>query len=551
MRTMQRHRRQLINVGALLISAIFLSGCLKLRVAVHVEPDGSGTVGFALGASSASSSLFPVDEIVAAEIQPETGDTRAITRTDWVEDGYEWSEYAIEFSDLEELDEIIQSVGYFEEFSLVRKNGLFRDQFVLDARLSAAPVDDSEYEYLGFDSSDLIGYEFSLELPSSSLEANGTISEENPQKIVWSMAGGEPTTIHAVSNDWKWFNIGIIASAILSVPIVLLIVTRMRRSSAKPVTMQPASNLSVPSGPRPEVQPVSNQSAPFDPRSVRKPIYTKLGLRRGEFLILSGILGAVAVAGFLALAAIAYSLNVGGFQADGNEGGIGAVDVSQQLEAETLGEETAPANNSAPTESETAGTVALDLPIPLPTTAPPTQAPVPTLDSGETSPDQLWARNYVGSVDSGGVVIEVARVLFGYKSEIPHIDWDQYDDSIEGWANDEVVGEILFKIWNNSGKTVSIFPGAGTVQIGSEQIELLDYAAYLDVGNVGGQIFPGVTKTGGYWFSLNRSTPAQVTDIVFRTRSAFDENYNSIGPDYEIYLNIIDHYFEEIPDELK
>jgi hypothetical protein len=170
-----------------------------------------------------------------------------------------------------------------------------------------------------------------------------------------------------------------------------------------------------------------------------------------------------------------------------------------------------------------------------------------------TSPDDKWARNYVGSFDSGGVIVEIARVLVGYKRTMPDQDWDMFNEWIEGWADTEVVGELIFKVTNNSDVTASIHPDQGTVQIGGEQIELDEYMFYTEFGDeVGGDIFPGVTKIGGIWFGIKRSVPGEITQIIFRCMGPWDaDTWDDLGPDIEIVMDVSTHVWEEVPDELK
>ncbi len=192
---------------------------------------------------------------------------------------------------------------------------------------------------------------------------------------------------------------------------------------------------------------------------------------------------------------------------------------------------------------------ATNTPLPPPSPVPATETPVPT---AEFTPDERWARNYLGGQDSGGVVIEVVRVVVANKSAIPDQPFDELNDYVEGWAEINVVGEILFKVTNNSDRTANVYPDQGTLQIGAEQIELFDYALFMSVGeDTSGEIFPGVTKIGGLWFGIKRSTPGDVQQMIFRASNPSDENFDSMGPDYEIVLDVSEHAWEEIPDELR
>nr|MBN1228850.1 hypothetical protein [Anaerolineae bacterium] len=194
---------------------------------------------------------------------------------------------------------------------------------------------------------------------------------------------------------------------------------------------------------------------------------------------------------------------------------------------------------------------ATNTPYPSATPQPPTETPSPSPEPVASAEDH-WAKNYVGTYDNGDIVLEIARIVVGYKDAIGDQDWDVLNDYIEGWADVEVVGELVFKVTNNSEKTVSLYPDQGTVQIGSEQIPLDEFMFYTTFGDdVGGEIFPGVTKIGGMWFAIERSAPDEITQIIYRASAPFDEEtFNNIGPDIEIVIDISEYVFEELPEEL-
>jgi hypothetical protein len=173
------------------------------------------------------------------------------------------------------------------------------------------------------------------------------------------------------------------------------------------------------------------------------------------------------------------------------------------------------------------------------------------VSTAQPSVDQLWARNYVGSFDSGGVIVEIVRVLVGYKSSMPSFDWDAGNDFITGWAETEVVGELIFRLTNATERTVSIYPDQGTVQIGSEQIELFDYFSAAFGEDVSGELFAGVVKVGGIWFGIRRSLPADVTQVVFRCNGPVDaSSWARVGPDIEIVMDVTTHVWEDVPEEI-
>lgn len=133
-------------------------------------------------------------------------------------------------------------------------------------------------------------------------------------------------------------------------------------------------------------------------------------------------------------------------------------------------------------------------------TKPRTPTTEPTSTSAPTANEDIFALNYLASQESGGLIVEIARVLISdraYFENKNNWDFNAFDEDFQGKP---VVGEILYKITNTSQSILKIYPYRGQVIIGSEQIELADYnfsGAVLG-DDLNGEIFPGVTKIGAY-----------------------------------------------------
>lgn len=110
-------------------------------------------------------------------------------------------------------------------------------------------------------------------------------------------------------------------------------------------------------------------------------------------------------------------------------------------------------------------------------------------------------------------------------------------------ARSDVVGELVFKITNNSDTNVVLCPiNDGTVQIGPEMIELCEFAWATFGHDLDGDLFPGVTKIGGVYFAIKGSAPAEFTEIVYRTDAPHDDDsYRAVGPDFAIVLDVSEH----------
>ncbi|MCA9922880.1 MAG: hypothetical protein KC419_17390 [Anaerolineales bacterium] len=174
-------------------------------------------------------------------------------------------------------------------------------------------------------------------------------------------------------------------------------------------------------------------------------------------------------------------------------------------------------------------------------TAVPTEPPAPVAAAG----DEMVALNYTNEVESGGLVVEVGRVLIANKADVPQ------DFSLLGdFDNIDVVGEIILTITNTTDQTLSVYPDQGNVQVNSELIELFDYFLATFGDNLGGDIPPNATKIGGMWFGINRSQVGEITEMVYRFDGPSDDSFSRVGDDFEIVIDLNTREFQPIPDEL-
>lgn len=175
--------------------------------------------------------------------------------------------------------------------------------------------------------------------------------------------------------------------------------------------------------------------------------------------------------------------------------------------------------------------------------ATPTEEPTPTpLPEGEG----VIALNNVASVESGGVTVEIARVLIANKEAI------EQDFSVDSsFDNVDIVAMLVFKVKNNSEQTVSIYPDQGNVQVNSELIDLIDFFLAGFGDDISGDLPPGVELIGGQWFGINRSTLDEINEMTLRFGGPSNpENFSKLGEDFEIVLDMSNKVFEPIPQEL-
>ena len=105
---------------------------------------------------------------------------------------------------------------------------------------------------------------------------------------------------------------------------------------------------------------------------------------------------------------------------------------------------------------------------------------------------------------------------------------------------------------NTTDKKIVVFPDLSTVVINDEQIYLWEWphSSYVGEG-VSGEIFPGVTLIGGTWFGIKRSEVPDINKIIVSFRGPNDgESYESLGPDFYFDIDLAEHIWEEIPEDL-
>ena len=177
----------------------------------------------------------------------------------------------------------------------------------------------------------------------------------------------------------------------------------------------------------------------------------------------------------------------------------------------------------------------------------PTNTAIPAIPT--TAPiGEHYAWNNVGSQDSGGVVIEIARFVLADKSAIPDMDFSL----VSSFDDKPIVAEIIFKVTNTTQQTLSVYPDQGTVVVGGEQIDLTEYMMLATFGDsVGGEIFPGVTKIGGIWFGIKRSTLPEIQNVIITFGGPSDSNFSSIGSDYSFTIDLTNRQDQPLPEELK
>jgi hypothetical protein len=152
-----------------------------------------------------------------------TGATQDVQLTTWIDGDYEWAKVEKGFSNLDEVSKILKNdKGLFNNFSLIRKRGIFQDEFILEAEFAPLNNSTSSRNDSGVDPSAFIQMSFSARLPGKIIETNGLRDINDPNRIVWNMQSKQSVAISARSTTWNWINIFITAGFLLLLGVVAI-----------------------------------------------------------------------------------------------------------------------------------------------------------------------------------------------------------------------------------------------------------------------------------------------------------------------------------------
>ncbi len=189
----------------------------------------------------------------------------------------------------------------------------------------------------------------------------------------------------------------------------------------------------------------------------------------------------------------------------------------------------------------------------VPATPEPTLLLPPTEALQETQNGSIFSWNYLAEQTSGGMTIQVARVLIANK-EAAEKEFGYDFDQAEILVDKTVVIEIIYKVTNNAGEAIAIYPDQATVIVGSEQVDLSEYMlSGTRVGeNIGGDIYPGVTAIGGVWFGVKRSPLDDINNItIIISPPVASDDWQALGEEFKFDLDLSTRGFAPMPDELK
>jgi len=169
------HRRRFAPLLMLCIASVVCVGCINVDVEVVVNPDGTGTVGFAAGIDAALAAMMALEEqedpFGSMDDYDDWPEGAAVHR--WVDDDIEWQQVTVPFSSLSELNELMGDFeGFVESFAVTKRSGLVKDYYEFEATLPALTsiMDLTEEDMWA---SSMLGVTLSVALPGEVTHHNG------------------------------------------------------------------------------------------------------------------------------------------------------------------------------------------------------------------------------------------------------------------------------------------------------------------------------------------------------------------------------------------
>ena len=158
--------------------------------------------------------------------------------------------------------------------------------------------------------------------------------------------------------------------------------------------------------------------------------------------------------------------------------------------------------------------------------------------------------NYLGAMEQNGIIVELARVIFMHRDAFkPDITFDD----IPNLDDHEYVGEIIWRITNNTQASITWSHNDINVRVNERQIKLYDYL----FGSFGvppsDEIFSGSTIIGGVWFGIGNTKPDEIVSVSLLMGKPYNtDNHRDVADNFIVTADLSEgHTWYSMPDELK
>ena len=204
-------KRTILSIAISLLMSFLLTGCFKGNISVDIKWDGSADVSVALGMtpqamaliSSSNQGTNPFQDMRTSLADSSGMIPSGVQVKQWNDGDYNWMSATKNFSDFNQVNQIMENKKIFNNFSLSRKSFLIVDEYELDAEMAPLASDVSSADTT-IDPSTFITMTTSASFPGVILDSNGFQDSKDQNLYTWTAEGHQavPITIKSLSVDW-------------------------------------------------------------------------------------------------------------------------------------------------------------------------------------------------------------------------------------------------------------------------------------------------------------------------------------------------------------
>ena len=174
-----------------------------------------------------------------------------------------------------------------------------------------------------------------------------------------------------------------------------------------------------------------------------------------------------------------------------------------------------------------------------------TTLPSPTATIDENNPLGITgvAKNFLGSIEQKGVIVEIERILIADAESYP----DKELTSEKEMSGVKTFVELILRITNTTLEPIDFYwRSSGLVAVEGEQISLDDfYRLHIISGE--STVLPDVTLRTGIWFGVKNTEWQDISKISFFLGKAY-QNSRSFTDEFRFTVDVVDWGFEKMVD---
>ena len=153
------------------------------------------------------------------------------------------------------------------------------------------------------------------------------------------------------------------------------------------------------------------------------------------------------------------------------------------------------------------------------------------------------AKNFLGSVEQKGVIVEIERIIIADAETYPEKELA----SEKEMAGAKTFVELILRITNNTPEPIDFYwTTSGLVAVEGEQISLDDFYRLRLISSES-TVLPDVTLRTGIWFGVKNTAWQDISKISFFFGKAFQNN-RSFTDEFRFAIDVVGWGFEKKVD---